>query len=155
MNGNVWAWGHLMKHRAAKEFSAWTMLLAGKLPNPAQLVCVLQDTQFWRKGARKKSWWFTDARQNGDTDYYQLLKVTKRHIQNLCIVASQEEPRRDEESLLSCVIAVGAGPSTVWTEASPWQMDSLATTALVLYGRHGSTFPVLRAWGHPESVNKS
>lgn len=94
MNGNVWAWGPWMKHTAAKEFSAWTMLLAGKLPNAVQLVWIFQYTQFWRKGARRKSWWLTQVRQNEDTDHYQLLKVTKRHYPKSLHCC---QPRRTEE----------------------------------------------------------
>lgn len=108
----------------------------------AHLCAVLQDTRIWRKRAMKKSWWLTEVRQDGDTDHYQLLKATKRHIHNLCIVPRQEEPRKTSElvSLLSCGIAVDAGPSTIRTEADG-QHGHHCLGAPCLYGLQSTETP--------------
>lgn len=147
--------GHGVSGWSTEQQKSFQLGLCYWHPNySAHLCAVLQDTRFWRKRAMKKSWWLTEVRQDGDTDHYQLLKATKRHIQNLCIVPRQEEPRRNSElvSLLSCGIATGAGPSTIWTEAdgqhghhclgAPW-LYGLQGSSCSRRSEHGDT---LRVW---------
>lgn len=100
-------------------------------PNyPTQHICVQfckTFLLFWRKRAMKKSSWLREVRQDGDTDPYQLLKATKRHIQHLSTVASQEEPRHEESlrvgvTSLSWVIAMDAGHGAP-ERGTPWECE--------------------------------
>lgn len=156
--------GSLDEAHSSKRVLSLDYAISGQITQPSTACVHFTDTQFWRKGARKKSRWLTEVRQNGDTDHYQLLKVTKRRIQNLCIVASQEEPRRHEENFRPGVTSLLCNCHGCWTQhcldrgvtVADGQPGHHCLGAPWLSGLHGSTYSWCSgAWGHPQSANKS